>query len=316
MRVLVTGGAGFIGSHVVDRLCARGDEVAVIDNLSSGRRVNLPPGVAFYEADLRDGQKIAAAFAEFAPQKVVHLAAQISVKVSIDDPRFDVDVNIVGGVNVLLAARAAKVEHLVFSSTGGAIYGEVPVGEKAHEGWPARPKSTYAASKASFESYLEVFAQSFDLPSTVLRFANVYGPRQDPHGEAGVVAIFCRRLLAGKPVTIFGQKRAGDDGGVRDYVYVGDVADAVLLGLDGKRLPEKIFNVGTGEPRPTREVLATIARAVGVTPTVEEAPPRAGDLEVSLLDYARIAKHGWRPRVAFAEGIGKTVEWFRATSTG
>ncbi len=308
MKVLVTGGAGFIGSHIVNTLLERGADVAVLDDFSSGRRENLPKGVPVYEVDVRDSEAVRAVFAEFAPTHVSHQAAQISVAVSVREPLRDADVNVLGGLNVLEAAREVGVRHVVFASTGGAIYGEVPEGKRANESWPPRPSSPYAAAKAAFEGYLEVYRRQFGLRYTALRYGNVYGPRQDPHGEAGVVAIFAQRLLAGKPVTVYARREAGDEGGVRDYVYVDDVVSANLMAL-GSGL-EGVYNVGTGRGRSTREVLQAVARALGVEPQVELADVRPGDLERSVLDPSRLEASGWRAKVTFDEGIRRTVEWF------
>lgn len=309
MRALVTGGAGFIGSHLVDALVARGARVAVLDNLATGRGDNVPDGVELMPVDLRDAARVYEAVAAFRPTHIFHQAAQASVKVSVDDPAADAAINIVGGLHLLDAARRAGVERVVFASTGGAIYGEVPEGERAREDWPLRPKSPYGASKAAFEQYLEVYRQNFGLPYTVLRYANVYGPRQDPFGEAGVVAIFTGRLLKGQPVQLFARREPGDDGCVRDYVWVGDVVQANLLaverGLDG------CYNVGTGTGSTTRQVLAAIEAALGVQARVEPAPPRPGDLERSVIDPQRLEQAGWSATVPLAEGIRRTVAWFQ-----
>lgn len=309
MRALVTGGAGFIGSHLVDALHGRGAAVAVLDSLSSGRVGNVPQGVPLFEHDVRDRDAVFAAMEEFRPTHVFHQAAQASVAISVDDPETDAQVNIMGGLHVLDAAREVGVERFVFASTGGALYGEVPDGEAASEGWPALPKSPYGASKASFEQYLDVYRQTYGLPSTVLRYANVYGPRQDPFGEAGVVAIFISRLLQGEAVTLFAKQKPGDGGCVRDYVAVADVVRANVLaaerGLDG------CYNVGTGVATTTAQLLKTIEQAVNVRADVHEAPPRLGDLECSVLDSAKLAAHGWQPSVSLAEGIRLTVDSFR-----
>ena len=310
MRALVTGGAGFIGSHVVDALLARGAQVAVLDNLSTGRREHVPSGAVFMEVDLRDKGAVERAVAEFRPTHIFHQAAQASVKVSVDEPATDAAVNVLGGLYLLAAARRVGVQRVVFASTGGAIYGEVPEGQAADETWPLKPKSPYGASKAAFEQYLEVYRQNFGLAYTVLRYANVYGPRQDPYGEAGVVAIFTGRLLKGEPVTLFARREPGDDGCVRDYVWVGDVVQANLLaverGLDG------CYNVGTGIGSTTRQVLAAIEAAVGVEAHVKPAPPRPGDLERSVIDASKLARAGWSPTVTLEEGIRRTVAWFRS----
>ena len=313
MRVIITGGAGFIGSHIVDALLQKGAEVAILDNFSSGKRENIPPSVPVYEVDVRDAAGVLAAFADFAPTHVSHQAAQISVSESVKDPVFDADVNVMGGLNVLEAARRVGVQRFVFASTGGAIYGEVPEGQRANESWPARPASPYAASKASFEHFLGVYQVQFGLPITVLRYGNVYGPRQDPHGEAGVVAIFAKRLLEGKPVRVYARERKGDEGGVRDYVFVADVVAANVLalenGLDG------VYNVAAGQGRSTTEVLKAVAGSLGVEPQVDWRGVRPGDLQRSVLDPSALERLGWRAEVDFAEGIKRTVEWFGAADT-
>ncbi len=304
-RVLVTGGVGFIGSHVVDALCARGDAVAVLDDLSSGAQQNVAPDVPLYHVDVRRRADVAATFQRFAPTHVCHLAAQASVKRSVDAPDEDASVNVIGGLNVLDAARQSGVRRVVFASTGGAIYGEVPRGARAREGWPLAPKSPYAAAKAALEHYLNVYQRCFDLPATVLRFGNVFGPRQDPAGEAGVIAIFLARLAAGLPIQIFGRRRAGDAGCIRDYVFVADVVSAMLLAVDGEI--EGTFNVGSGRGLSTRAVAEALARALAVAPAIALAPPRAGDLERSVLDPSALEARGWRPRFSFESGVAHTV---------
>ncbi|MFS8627759.1 MAG: NAD-dependent epimerase/dehydratase family protein [Limnochordales bacterium] len=309
MRALVTGGAGFIGSHLVDALLERGAQVAVLDNLSTGQRENVAPEAEFFEIDLRDDVGVWEVMRRFRPTHVFHLAAQASVKLSVDDPVNDASTNIMGGLNLLEAVRELGVEWFVFASTGGALYGEVPEGQAAGEDWPLFPKSPYGASKAAFERYLEVYRQNFGLKYTTLRYANVYGPRQDPFGEAGVVAIFSSRLLRGEPVTLFARKTPGDEGCVRDYIYVADVVAANLLAVE-KRL-EGAFNVGTGVGTSTRELLRLIEAAAGRKAVVEEAPPRPGDLERSVVDPSRLRGAGWKPSVSLAEGIALTVATFR-----
>ncbi len=309
MRVLVTGGAGFIGSHIVHALHAKGVEVAVLDNLATGKRSNVPAGVKLFEIDLRDREKVLRTFQDYRPTHLSHQAAQASVKVSVDDPVTDAQVNLVGGLHALEGARAVGVSRVVFASTGGAIYGEVGDGQRANETWPARPKSPYAASKASFEYYLEVYSQNFGLGYTTLRYANVYGPRQDPHGEAGVVAIFVARLMKKEPVTLFARRDAGDDGCIRDYVYVKDVAAANLLALEGKIAG--VYNVGTGTMTTTRMVAEAIGTSLGTTPQIQHGPPRQGDLEQSVLDPSKLQGSGWKSQYTFSEGISQTVESFR-----
>ncbi|AEB12554.1 NAD-dependent epimerase/dehydratase family protein [Marinithermus hydrothermalis] len=309
MRVLVTGGAGFIGSHLVHALHQKGIPVAVLDDLSTGKRAHIPPDVPLYQTDIRDLNAVLHAFQDFQPTHVAHQAAQASVKHSVQNPCKDAEINLLGGLNILEAMRATGTQKIVFASTGGAIYGEVPEGRRAPETWPPKPKSPYAASKAAFEHYLEVYRQTHGLTYTTLRYANVYGPRQDPHGEAGVVAIFTNRLLHAQPVTLYARKEPGDPGCIRDYIHVEDVTRANLLALETNL--EGTYNVSTGQGRTTEDVLYTIARALGTTPRVTYAPPRDGDLEVSVLDPTQLQAHGWRPQVPFEEGIRRTVAWFR-----
>lgn len=279
MRVLVTGGAGFIGSHIVEDLLARGLEVAVLDNLATGKRENVPKGVPFFRVDLRDKEGVERAFREFRPTHVSHQAAQASVKVSVEDPVLDFEVNLLGGLNLRGLPPVRRGEARLRLHGRGHLRGGAR-GGKGRGDLAPRPKSPYAASKAAFEHYLSVYGQSYGLKWVSLRYGNVYGPRQDPHGEAGVVAIFAERVLKGLPVTLYARKTPGDEGCVRDYVYVGDVAEAHALALFSL---EGIYNVGTGEGHTTREVLMAVAEAAGKAPEVQPAPPRPGDLERSVL---------------------------------
>lgn len=307
-RMLVTGGAGFIGSHVVEAALAEGWAVAALDDLSSGRRENLPQGVQLYEVDVRDAAAVGAAFGNFQPTVVSHQAAQASVSVSVREPVFDAEVNVIGGLNILRAAHAQGVLRVIFASTGGAIYGEVPT-DAAAEDTPPRPYSPYATSKLSFEHYLETFRQQFGLDSVILRYANVYGPRQNPHGEAGVVAIFADRLLAGQAVRVNGMAEAGDDGCIRDYVYVSDVARANLAAARGET--PRLLNVGTGVGTTTRRLAEQLAADLKVQADVQTAPPRAGDLGRSVLDPAQFTRALGNP-VSLEEGLRQTAEWVRA----
>lgn len=281
-RLLVTGGAGFIGSHVVETALQQGWEVAALDDLSSGSRDNLPEGVQLFTVDVRDAAAVARAVAEFRPTVISHQAAQASVSVSVKEPLLDASVNITGGLNVLDAARAHGVQRVVFASTGGAIYGEIAEGERATELSPARPYSPYATSKLAFETYLSTYEQQYGLSYSVLRYANVYGPRQNPHGEAGVVAIFATRLIDNQDIAINARKETGDDGCIRDYVYVGDVARANMAAALGKT--PKVLNIGTGIPVSTRMLAEQLAQVMRVNPTLRFAPPRIGDLERSVID--------------------------------
>ena len=297
MRVVVTGGAGFIGSHVVEALVVRGDEVHVLDNLASGKRENVPDEARFHEADIRtDTDRV---FAEARPDACFHLAAQADVRVSVERPDYDADVNILGTVRVLEAAREHGAR-VVFASTGGAIYGEVDA--PADEDHPRRPLAPYGASKLAGEEYLQTYNRLHGAAHVVLRYANVYGPRQDPHGEAGVVAIFMSRLRDGVRPTIFGDGRQ-----TRDYVYAADVAEVTLAALESDG---GVFNVGTGRETSVVDLLAAIQQVTGTEAEPELADPRAGELQRSVLDVGRVERElGWRARHDLGGGLAKTWEW-------
>lgn len=309
-RVLISGGAGFIGSHILESYLKKGWEVAVLDNLSTGKRENVPPHVKLYVGDVRDPRAVERVIKDFRPTHISHQAAQASVPLSVKDPVTDAQVNIVGGLHVLEAARRYSVTHIVFASTGGAIYGEVPEGAKAHEEMAPQPVSPYGASKLAFERYLHVFRHLYGLRCTILRYGNVYGPRQDPQGEAGVVAIFASRLLKKQPVKLYAMERPGDEGCIRDYIFVSDVVDANLIAIEQQL--EGVFNVGTGIGRRTLEVLRAIEEAVGEKAQVQFEGPRPGDLRRSVLDPTKLMNTGWRPLVDFPVGIKVTVEAFRS----
>lgn len=312
MRVLVTGGAGFIGSHIADALLARGHEVTVIDDLSSGRRHNVPQKATFIEGDIRNGELVARVFAEHKPEVVCHQAAQTSVAVSTREPVRDAEINVIGGVQVLEQSVKNRIARFVFASTGGAIYGEVPEG-KASLDTPPRPLSPYACSKFAFEGYLGAYNKEYGLNYTVLRYANVYGPRQDPHGEAGVVAIFSQRLLAGEPVKVNARKDEGDPGCIRDYVFVDDVVRANVLAVEGK-IDARVVNLCTGEATTTLELAQAIARAAGNTKAdIGYAPRRVGDVQRSVLDGGEFIKK--YPATSLDEGVKKTLEWFKTRAT-
>jgi len=306
VKVLVTGGAGFIGSHVTDVFLDAGHEVWAVDDLSSGRRENLRPEVRLVLVDIRSPE--AARLVETERFEVMcHLAAQMDVRRSVTDPRFDADVNVAGFLNLLEAARKSGLRKVVFSSTGGAIYGEQDV-YPAPETHPTRPVSPYGVSKASGELYLGYYRAQYGLRSTALRYANVYGPRQNPHGEAGVVAIFSERLLRGETCTVNG---TGNQ--TRDFVFGPDVARANLLAATGE--VEGPVNVGTGIETDVNRLYALLAGAAGVERPAQHAPAKPGEQMRSSVDPTRAGKVlGWRPTVALEEGLRRTVDWFRAGS--
>jgi len=312
MKVLVTGGAGFIGSHVAEALSSAGSEVLVLDDLSTGKRENVPPRAGFERIDLRDAAAVKNAVLAFRPDAVSHQAAQASVSVSVRDPRLDVAVNVIGSLNLLEACAEAGVARVIFASTGGAIYGEVPEGQRATEDAPARPLSPYAISKLAVEQLLEVFRLHRGLEYGVLRYANVYGPRQDPHGEAGVIAIFMQALLEGRPLRVNARRTSGDGGCIRDYVFVADVVRANLAALRGK-LPARVLNVASGAATTTAELAETIFELVARRSELLMAGPRAGDLERSVLNPERCAELLGTP-TALATGLAATWNWYVQSS--
>ena len=303
MRAIVTGGAGFIGSHVADALAARGDEVHVLDDLSSGRRENVPAGAELHVADIGDP---GAVFDAVRPEVVFHLAAQASVSVSVAKPLFDAEVNVLGTVALLEAARAGvHGAQLVFSSTGGAIYGECA--SPATEEWERRPLSPYGTSKLAGEEYLGAWNRLHGTRHVALRYGNVYGPRQDPHGEAGVVAIFLRAVADGRRPTIF-----GDGSQERDYVFVGDVVRATLAST---RLDGGVVNIATGRATSVLELVDAMRRATDSEIDPEHGPERLGDLRRSVLDTSLAERElGWRAETSLEDGLRATWQFFTASA--
>ena len=307
-KVLVTGGAGFIGSHVADRLVEEGCHVHVMDDLSGGYRENVPEQATFHEVDIRS-EEAAALFEEHQFAALCHLAAQMDVRRSVADPQFDADINVLGFLNLLEAGRQNGLEKVAFASTGGAIYGEpdpeVNNGGPQPETHPTLPMSPYGITKLVSEHYLRFYNQTHGLDYAALRFGNVYGPRQNPHGEAGVVAIFAQRLLRGQDVTINGEGTQ-----TRDYVFVGDVVRAFVAALAADA--SGIYNVGTGVETDVNELFRHINEHSGAGADEVYGPTKPGEQERSVLDYSHTQRSlGWTPEVDVATGLKTTVDWFR-----
>ena len=305
MKIAVTGGAGFIASHICDAYVAAGHELLVIDNLSSGIREQVPAKARLIEADIRSAEAVAA-LTEFKPEVLNHHAAQVDIRRSVSDVRYDCDVNLGGLLNVLEAARkAGALKRVVFASSGGAIYdehGPIPSDEKA----PAVPASPYGVAKRSGELYLEAFRRMYGLPYVALRYANVFGPRQNAHGEAGVVSIFATRCLRTEECTIY-----GDGGQTRDFVHVDDVVAANVQALTAEFCG--CVNIGTGVETDVNHLYSVIAEAAGNDRPAYYAKARIGEVRRSALDAAMAAKVlGWKPKVSIEDGILRTVDWFRA----
>jgi UDP-glucose 4-epimerase len=308
MKICVTGGAGFIGSHVAEAYRAAGAEVVVIDNLATGSRRNVPRGVRLVTLDIRRRAKVAELFAAEQFTVVNHHAAQTSVPDSVKNPSYDAEVNIHGLINLLDASAATRVSKFIFISSGGTVYGE-PETLPCVETYPIAPASPYGITKAAGEFYVRFYGRTHGLAWTILRYANVYGPRQDPHGEAGVVAIFARRIVAGEPITIFALTAPGDGGCFRDYVYVGDVAAANVAALE--RGDGEAFNIGTSVETRTAEVYEVLSSVAGRRVPVDEGPPRPGDLPRNSVSYAKARRMlGWEPRVSLHQGLEKTFAFF------
>lgn len=309
MKVLVTGGAGFIGSHVADAYVAEGYEVVVVDNLSTGRKENLNPAASLYQVDIRDEKALAEVFEKEKPDYVSHQAARAQVRESMDNPVLYAEVNIIGSLNVLQLCRQYKVKKTVYASTGGAVYGE-PEYLPADEGHPVNPLDPYGASKHHVEHYLYLYKVNWGLPYTILRYPNVYGPRQDPYGEAGVVAIFTGQMLSdGQPII----NGAGEQ--ERDFVYVGDIAQANLLAIG--RGDGEIFNIGTGVGTSINTVFRLLKKTTGYSGEEIHASAKAGEVFKIYLDASKARNElGWAERVTLEEGLLRTVEYFRSNRGG
>ena len=315
-KVLVTGGAGFIGSHVADLFLARGFEVTVVDDLSTGKRTNVPDSVRFRQIGV-NSQEFAELVRESRFDVVTHLAGQIDVRKSVADPVTDAAINILGTLNLMEALKDSGAQtRVIFTSTGGVLYGDFNTPPNV-ETFPKDPESPYAIAKLSIEYYLAYYGRVHSRDAIALRFGNVYGPRQDPHGEAGVVAIFCGRILNDRPLTVF-----GDGLQTRDYVYVGDVARAVWLAAT-KPLPEKgrldarAFNVGTGKGTTVLEIATLLQQAARSNVPIEFAPKRPGEQQESFVEVSKARETlGWVPEVSLSEGLAKTYDWFAREMKG
>ena len=316
-RALVTGGAGFIGSHVSDLLLSNGFDVTIIDNLVSGNRSQVPKAATFHEMDITD-ERASRLVTESGFDVICHLAAQIDVRKSVADPAYDSRVNIGGTLNLLEAVRQSgkRSTRFVFSSTGGAVYGDL-VAPPTSEDAPKDPQSPYGTAKLSVEYYMGYYARVHGLETVALRYSNVYGPRQDPHGEAGVVAIFCNRLLDGTPLTIFGDGRQ-----TRDYVYVGDVARANLLAATRPlpaigALDARAFNVGTSVETDVVELARLLREIAGADVEAKHAPERPGEQKRSAVDVRKAQRVlGWQPKMSLRDGLTETYRYFAARREG
>jgi len=308
MKVLLTGGAGFIGSWVGEALIADGNEIFIIDDLSTGKIQNIPKDANFVKADIKDRDRLEKIFEDFKPEVVNHHAAQMNVRNSVEDPIFDAQVNILGTINLLELSIQHEIKKFMFASTGGAIYGEPEDIPCIEDTLPA-PVSPYGISKYAVEQYLNYYKAVHGLSHVVLRYSNVYGPRQNPHGEAGVVAIFCDRIKYGNPCEIF-----GDGKQTRDYVYVEDVARANILSLNAK---DAILNIGTAVETSVNDIVSKLRTVTNRDVQVVYSPRRRGEVDRIALEIKRAEELlGWSPHVSLEEGLSRTWEWFSSERAG
>jgi UDP-glucose 4-epimerase len=308
LKILVTGGAGFIGSNIVDRLIDEGYEISVIDDLSSGDEKNINKKAAFHKLSIQD-PKLESVFQKERPDYVSHHAAQIDVRRSVSDPVFDAGVNVLGTINVLQNCVKYKVRKVVFASSGGAIYGEQEI-YPAPETHPARPISPYGITKLVAEHYLYYYKSIHGLNYTALRYANVYGPRQDPHGEAGVVAIFIEKMLKGEPPTI-----NGDGEQTRDFVYVGDVVQANISAILND-VSDNIFNIGTGTETSVKQIFQHLKEIINLSIQEKYGPPKQGEQKRSVIDYSKAKEIlNWTPQISLTDGLWQTCQYFQENKT-
>jgi UDP-glucose 4-epimerase len=303
-NVLVTGGAGFIGSNTVDLLVGEGYSVSVVDNLSTGRKGNLNPKARFHKADITS-PRLEGIIKKEKPEQVMHFAAQIDVRKSVAEPAYDAGINILGSINLLESCRRNKVEKIVYASSGGAVYGE-PQYKPCDEKHPIKPLCPYGASKYAVEKYVELYNSNFGLDFNILRYGNVFGPRQDPLGEAGVIAIFSGLLSAGRQPVIF-----GDGKQTRDFCFVGDIAQANLAGLkrSGK---SRVYNIGSGVETSVNDVTELLIEEMGVDLKPKHGPEVKGEVRHIYLDVSLAERElGWKPKTSLSEGVKSTVEWVR-----
>ena len=305
-QILVTGGGGFIGSAIVDRLIEEGHQVTIVDNLSTGKRANINKRAKFYRLDIRDRVSLKSLFAVSGFELISHHAAQSQVGESIREPVFDYEVNIEGFLNLLECGKDYRVKRFIFASSGGTIYGE-PKHLPAGEDYPLFPQSPYAISKSAGELYLKIYQRSFGINYSILRYGNVYGPRQNPKGEAGVIAIFIGKILKGEKPTIF-----GDGENIRNYVYIDDIVEANILAMDKRE--NGIYNLGTGIGTSVNQIFTQLKRALSFEGEANYSSPRPAEIRKVYLKVRKAEKElGWRPTIKLEEGLKKTIAWFTSS---